>query len=91
MSDQKQEVQTALVNAVRQMESYWQESGTIALVRDTSHTILYINNEYARLINPEPEKPTGSASGSTLPAFLHRHFSEREKSVRSDGKPVVFN
>lgn len=91
MSDQKQEVQTALVNAVRQMESYWQESGTIALVRDTSHTILYINNEFARLINPEPEKPTGSASGSTLPAFLHRHFSEREKSVRSDGKPVVFN
>lgn len=91
MSDQKHEIQTALVNAVREMDQFWTESGTIALVFDTGHAILYINSEFARLINTEPEKLMGSVTGSTFPAYLHQRLSEREKSVLSDGKPVVFD
>ncbi len=91
MSDQKQEIQTALVNAIRQMEQFWHESGTIALVRDTAHRVLYINNEFARLVNTEPDKMMDPATGSVFPAFLHQLLSEREKSVQSDGKPVVFD
>lgn len=90
MSEKKQEIQTALVNAISQMESCWQESGTIALVRDSSHAVLYINNEFARLIDTEPEKLIGPASGAAFPAFFHKLFSEREKLVQSGGKPVVF-
>lgn len=72
MSDQKQEIQTALVNAIRQMEQFWHESGTIALVRDTAHRVLYINNEFARLVNTEPDKMMDPATGSVFPAFLHQ-------------------
>lgn len=72
------------------MESCWQESGTIALVRDSSHAVLYINNEFARLIDTEPEKLIGPASGAAFPAFFHKLFSEREKLVQSGGKPAVF-
>ena len=91
MSEKKQEIQTALVNAISQMESCWQESGTITLVRDTGHAVLYINNEFARLIDTEPEKLIGPSAGSSFPAFLQKLLSEREKSVQSGGKPVVFD
>lgn len=49
-----------------------------------------INNEFARLIDTEPEKLIGPASGAAFPAFFHKLFSEREKLVQSGGKPAVF-
>ena len=89
MSDQNQEIQTVLVNAIRQMEPFWEESGAIALVRDLTHNVLYINDEFAKLIKVEPEQLTGSASGSAFPALLNEHLIEREKQVHTGGKPVV--
>lgn len=72
-------------------ESCWQESGTIALVRDSSHAVLYHNNEFARLIDTEPEKLIGPASGAAFPAFFHKLFSEREKLVqsRAENRPFL--
>lgn len=90
MNDPKKEICNTFMATIGQMATYLQESGTIAVVRDMNHDILYRNAEFAKWNDSAPGHLTDLSGHAALHAPVHTLLCERENAVLANGKPMIF-
>lgn len=89
MNDPKQDITDTFLATIGQMEKYLQQSGTIVLVRDRNHDIVYANPEFAKRLDTDTTTPTEKWDNASLPEAVHSLFSAKEDEVFANGKPLV--